>query len=526
MRASLQMQAAQGPWRKAGLVCLALVLLGVAVLCLQQPWSPGSRYLLVVDAGSSGTRLNAYRWRWSGGTPRAYDRVETEPALEALLPDAARLEREGLRPLLRWARAVVPATQRASTPVLLAGTAGLRRLDDATQAALLRAVRAVLARSGFLFRPDWASVISGTDEGLYGWVALNYEEQRLRRGSPRRGAGPATLGALDLGGSSLEICFESPAPAAPLAGPHGYLSLALLGRPRDLFCRVHHGYGLNDAFDRSVRALLEAAGPGRPGTGRRALESPADGANASAIACAALATHVASGGAAAACELPPCALGVHQPVPPAEARFAALSGFYVVHRFFGLPTGVGRGARLDELARRGRDFCALNWTEAAALHSGEPKLEEYCFRAPYVSALLREGLGLRPEAVSVGGQGAGWPLGLALVRGTAAFGATPLLLRPGLPALALAAVAVAAALVALCRLRAGRAAGAEPRTLGREARTASLAALLQAESGAGSGPKPPSDDSNGGPALGRKLDASPQRLRSGNIMRRQGSISA
>ena len=27
MRASLQMQAAQGPWRKAGLVCLALVLL-------------------------------------------------------------------------------------------------------------------------------------------------------------------------------------------------------------------------------------------------------------------------------------------------------------------------------------------------------------------------------------------------------------------------------------------------------------------------------------------------------------------
>ena len=150
--------------------CESPFLQGVAFLCLQQPWSPGSRYLLVVDAGSSGTRLNAYRWRWSGGTPvmtvippsaaaalvprraakRAYDRVETEPALEALLPDAARLDREGLRPLLRWARAVVPATQRASTPVLLAGTAGLRRLDDATQAALLRAVRGVLARSGFL----------------------------------------------------------------------------------------------------------------------------------------------------------------------------------------------------------------------------------------------------------------------------------------------------------------------------------------------------------------------------------------
>ena len=89
-----------------------------------------------------------------------------------------------------------------------------------------------------------------------------------------------------------------------------------------------------------------------------------------------------------------------------------------------------------------------------------------------------------------------------------------------------ALVAVVAALVALCRLRAGRAAGAEPRTLGREARTASLAALLQAESGAGAGPKSPSDDSGGGPALGRKLDASPQRPRSGNIMRRQGSISA
>jgi len=168
-----------------------------------------------------------------------------------------------LAPLLEWAEAVVPRAQWAATPLFLFGTAGLRRLPSARQAALLGHVRAALRRSAFAFEDGWARVISGADEGAFGWIALNYLAGRLRPAAPQllplapalapggalaaahvasaagaaggrpggagaaagggggarppgAGAGAAvdaaaagwdTLGALDLGGSSLEVTF-------------------------------------------------------------------------------------------------------------------------------------------------------------------------------------------------------------------------------------------------------------------------------------------------------------------------------
>ena len=102
-----------------------------------------------------------------------------------------------------------------------------------------------------------------------------------------------TLGALDLGGSSLEITFATESvPKQEDAGVHGrdciasYLQLrgpwllvcqvqhndrpspmlaplavnvSLLGASHQLYAHAHHHYGLNDAFDRSVSILLAAA---------------------------------------------------------------------------------------------------------------------------------------------------------------------------------------------------------------------------------------------------------------------------
>ncbi|RMZ52293.1 hypothetical protein APUTEX25_001683 [Auxenochlorella protothecoides] len=105
-------------------------------------------------------------------------------------------------------------------------------------------------------------------------------------------------------------------------------------------------------------------------------------------------------------------MGSPQPRPRAGQEFVALSGFYVVHHFFGL--GVEEGPAALEGA--GRAFCATPWRASAARHADELLVEHYCFRAPYVRALLRRGLGLEDRAVHVGRDGAGWPLGVALVR--------------------------------------------------------------------------------------------------------------
>ena len=46
--------------------------------------------------------------------------------------------------------------------------------SDRQQGELLSGVRQVLGRSRFRFQPPWARIITGTDEGVFGWIALNY----------------------------------------------------------------------------------------------------------------------------------------------------------------------------------------------------------------------------------------------------------------------------------------------------------------------------------------------------------------
>ncbi|KFM25933.1 Ectonucleoside triphosphate diphosphohydrolase 1 [Auxenochlorella protothecoides] len=401
---------------------LALLLAGGGLLLwLRSP--PAPRYVLVIDAGSSGTRLHAYEWRASPGAAsaprvraippsaaaalvprrakaarRAYQRVETEPALDAWLGDPAGLAAAALGPLLAWAEAVVPARARGATPLFLAGTAGVRRLAEADQAALLGDARRVLAVSGFLFQPGWASTISGQEEGVYGWVALNYEEQRLAHSATL-----PTLGSLDLGGSSLEVCFEAEPEAMP---PPSRVAIQVLGRSYSLFCHVHHGFGLNDAFSRSAASAVEVLHPCLPAgyASPRPVAHREPGVPTRALrllgapdwpACVRLAAGVATRGNASSCAAPPCALGSPQPRPRAGQEFVALSGFYVVHHFFGL--GVEEGPAALEGA--GRAFCATPWRASAARHADELLVEHYCFRAPYVRALLRRGLGLEDRAV-------------------------------------------------------------------------------------------------------------------------------
>jgi hypothetical protein len=56
--------------------------------------------------------------------------------------------------------------------------------------------------------------MDGADEGVYGWVAVNYLTGKLRLPGSQRRSGEtalpdqATLGVLDLGGSSLEVTYQ------------------------------------------------------------------------------------------------------------------------------------------------------------------------------------------------------------------------------------------------------------------------------------------------------------------------------
>lgn len=75
--------------------------------------------------------------------------METQPGLDKFWNDPRGLEQNALGPLLKWAKAIVPVEQQASTPLFLMATAGVRRLQQDRRDALLSSVRQLLSTSGF-----------------------------------------------------------------------------------------------------------------------------------------------------------------------------------------------------------------------------------------------------------------------------------------------------------------------------------------------------------------------------------------
>lgn len=120
-------------------------------------------------------------------------------------------------------------------------------------------------------------VISGEEEGLWGWVAVNYlmdgfgdpnaleptmrEDDELFDGSSSSTAVPSTYGFLDMGGASTQIAFSpSPEEAADHQSSLSSVKLRLLsGEDMDfsVFVASWLGYGTNKARERYVGLKVE-----------------------------------------------------------------------------------------------------------------------------------------------------------------------------------------------------------------------------------------------------------------------------
>jgi len=160
---------------------LSLGLASVILVAAQGAASPTGevKYGLVFDAGSSGTRIHVYSWRVGGGGPKdSFDLIQDDllkikPGLSAFKNDPLAAG-ASLRPLLEHARSKVPHALVATTPVFLMATAGLRMVGEGPKNAILASVCGELAGSGFLFKCEWATLLGGQEEGLYGWVTVRF----------------------------------------------------------------------------------------------------------------------------------------------------------------------------------------------------------------------------------------------------------------------------------------------------------------------------------------------------------------
>lgn len=341
-----------------------------------------ARWGIVVDAGSSGSRLHYFCWRAAaeGGLPWIADlgSEKREPGIADA--DCTRTPAEAvdlLRPLVEQARETIGDPDRiARTPFSVLATGGLRQCPEGYQQAMLDAVGALLADTAFA--PVEAAVITGQDEARFGWLTVNYLQDRL--GS---GAGAATLGALDLGGVSTQISFlpgECPMTRAECE------PLALSGASYPLYAHSYLGWGQDEArrtVDAPACSLRGFPGEGFVGRGRFK-------------ACRRAIRRMIQREVRAHPPTPPCAssctrLGAYQ--PPVRGDFVAFSAFAYTTDYFGLEDPLSLG----QLAAAGKAICRTPWDEiqadcaAGRRNECDPdRLNRYCFAAAYIVTLLHD----------------------------------------------------------------------------------------------------------------------------------------
>ncbi|KAE9556563.1 hypothetical protein FO519_000257 [Halicephalobus sp. NKZ332] len=182
-------------------------------------------YGIIIDAGSTGSRLFLYRWK----SVSAKELVRIEPVLDEYHEPIVKKVSPGLSsfgtkpadapiyimPLIDYAYQYIPTSYRDSASFYLFATAGMRLLPTEQQDAVMKSLHTGLPKlTKLTIIPENIRVIDGTWEGIYNWIAVNYilgrfqvvDEELPVSGKKRK----STVGMIDMGGASSQIAFELP----------------------------------------------------------------------------------------------------------------------------------------------------------------------------------------------------------------------------------------------------------------------------------------------------------------------------
>ncbi|KAE8124266.1 hypothetical protein FH972_019167 [Carpinus fangiana] len=447
---------------KTSIIILVVVLLLVGVYFAFSPGKggsvvKGSYFVVVVDCGSTGTRVNVYEWMVGGVSSMhfplllhsypdnvsksslrknscQYHCMQTEPGLDKFVGNFSGV-RVSLEPLLIWAEQVVPHERRGDTPIFVLGTAGLRRLAFENARRVLEDVEAVVKEHIFLYRKSWIRVLSGKEEAHYGWVALNY-----KMGSFKNDSRSPTLGLIDLGGSSFQVVMEMDDAREDIDS----MTSKIGSMEHKILAYSLPAFGFNEAFDRSVVMLSQAQWSGE-NTGntleglmpwiRKKMRSQIWKAEVPTLylvgdpnweQCKELARTAAIISSSLDWSRPAVRTNCKgsssyggrdiinlTAVTHPSMRFHALSGFFAVHNTLNLSPR----ANLTKIWEEGQQLCSRSWANLSSISRNQNYARQYCFRVPYMASLIEDALCFGDKEIVFGPGDVSWTLGAALIEG-------------------------------------------------------------------------------------------------------------
>lgn len=162
-------------------------------------------YAVIIDAGSSGSRVLSYKFRVPFtvfGQPNL-DLVDeyfeqVKPGLSSYADDPEK-GADTIVQLIKRAEFLTPPQKRASTPIIVRATAGLRLLPADKAQQLITHVATAISKLGYDVGADSVKIMDGSDEGIFIWYTVNLLHN-LMDGE--------TMAALDLGGGSTQITYQ------------------------------------------------------------------------------------------------------------------------------------------------------------------------------------------------------------------------------------------------------------------------------------------------------------------------------
>uniref|UniRef100_A0A0K2USE0 Uncharacterized protein n=1 Tax=Lepeophtheirus salmonis TaxID=72036 RepID=A0A0K2USE0_LEPSM len=238
-----------------------------------------SNYAVVIDAGSSGSRVYLYVWPSHSGNPHELLKIsplrnfENQPYVKKITPGLSSLSETPersyiyIKPLLDFAQEHIPSSKHKETPLFILATAGMRLLGRDKQLNIMKHLGiTVNENSNFIFPENNLEIITGKQEGIYQWLAINYVLGKFtnhytayENGRPLLHKRPTTVGVMDMGGASMQIALEV---ADSVKNYPHVVEINLGCKEHDsehtyrVYIMTYLGYGANEALSRMERQFL------------------------------------------------------------------------------------------------------------------------------------------------------------------------------------------------------------------------------------------------------------------------------
>jgi len=344
-----------------------------------------TKYGIMIDAGSSGTRAHIYQWEKTPGIPNVQPapNVSNAWAIKAKirLADAATnntVISSIFRTIIEYCSKRIPEAELVRTSIFVYATAGMRLLSVSDQQRVIEETYGFLkSNSPFKVKLDNIRVIDGIEEGVYGWLSVNHLLGHFINNRP-------TVGALDLGGASFQIAMQLDDTEA--SSSKYYVTI---GNKRIVvFAHSYLGYGV-DVSSRTISKSISAVmrndtviNPCFPNgytgvSGKINVVGTGDFEHCSSLIEKIM---VQSPGFEA----------VNIPTLQKRNEFVGMANLYFANEFFGLPSD----SSLEELKAKSSGYCKTPWAESFNKVKGtgaQDYAHTYCFCGVYQHTLLTKG---------------------------------------------------------------------------------------------------------------------------------------